>query len=537
MVKVLMSGPVHSEVEFSLLAARVKQLQASAAGPFNLLFLLGMPGSCAGIDLGIPVCAYVSGEVTGVNEHLTIMSACGIFTLQHLTVAYCFDKDISPQDSAYASLISATKATGYRGCDVFLTDQWPFDIHQFLSSADYDAFVSLGTGLGNGSRTYSSLACTLCPRYHVSAGPVFYSRAPYLNGSGSPDTRFIGLAAVTTSKEKALKWMHALSLEPLTHMSASDVMSMNQSNVGSATENPFMDTSLRSTSLGQGRRMDYKTDTHTHKKGRFDALVGEAKLKPLTPFFHDITSDQSSSLHILSGPGGDPLGSSRTLFVGGIPPRISDADIKSIFDGAGYASVSKQEGKSFCFVSFETGAAAQHVISNANDFTFRGRQLNINWAKDKTDMPPPVDHVAPSKDHKIVFFGGVPHVATIDDVLGELDIIIHEKDVVESRRPEGKSFMFVEFASYNLAAKVIEMCAAKKGGYHVFGRPVQVGWGRGREGSGAEPSECWFCLSSSTIKVYPLHHIYCYRMHHHIIIISSSLGSLYADASDCECRR
>jgi hypothetical protein len=37
----------------------------------------------------------------------------------------------------------------------------------------------------------------------------------------------------------------------------------------------------------------------------------------------------------------------------------------------------------------------------------------------------------------------------------------------------------------------------------VFGQNVFVGWGKaGVEGNGCEVSECWFCLSSATIKTH-----------------------------------
>ena len=42
-------------------------------------------------------------------------------------------------------------------------------------------------------------------------------------GNPSPCTRFIGLGKVSTSKDKTKKWMHALSLEPIVHMSKADV--------------------------------------------------------------------------------------------------------------------------------------------------------------------------------------------------------------------------------------------------------------------------------------------------------------------------
>ena len=43
-------------------------------------------------------------------------------------------------------------------------------------------------------------------------------------GQPSPCTRFIGLGSVSSSKEKNKKWLHALSLEPIVHMSRADLM-------------------------------------------------------------------------------------------------------------------------------------------------------------------------------------------------------------------------------------------------------------------------------------------------------------------------
>ena len=42
-------------------------------------------------------------------------------------------------------------------------------------------------------------------------------------GQPSPCTRFIGLGKVSTSKDKNKKWLHALSLEPIVHMSKEDL--------------------------------------------------------------------------------------------------------------------------------------------------------------------------------------------------------------------------------------------------------------------------------------------------------------------------
>ena len=77
------------------------------------------------------------------------------------------------------------------------------------------------------------------PRYHVAGAGggkkgTFYQRPPYRNqnpvsdiSTPSPCTRFISLAPVPATAppagDKSMKYLHALSLEPIVYMSAADV--------------------------------------------------------------------------------------------------------------------------------------------------------------------------------------------------------------------------------------------------------------------------------------------------------------------------
>ena len=66
---------------------------------------------------------------------------------------------------------------------------------------------------------------------HISVAICYFSATNFIYhfilisfaGQPSPCTRFIGLGKVSTSKDKNKKWLHALSLEPIVHMSKEDL--------------------------------------------------------------------------------------------------------------------------------------------------------------------------------------------------------------------------------------------------------------------------------------------------------------------------
>lgn len=81
-------------------------------------------------------------------------------------------------------------------------------------------------------------------------------------GNPSPCTRFIGLGKVSTSKDKMKKWMHALSLEPIVHMSKADVSAEPEG----TTECPYVEV---------GSTVQPSFSAPQMKKSNFDDSLGE----------------------------------------------------------------------------------------------------------------------------------------------------------------------------------------------------------------------------------------------------------------------
>lgn len=237
MVKFLVCGDV--EGQFETLLARVQALENSSHGPFQFLFITGSLFQSVEeyeritqtVQFPIPTYALDRTWIQDTstlpqNFNLLGESKIGISSISNLTVAFmCGDDDKEGVQSA----IDLSSRPSYRGCDLFLSNEWPKDMHHFLPETDMETFRSIGVGMGSGSQAVTNLCTAVRPRYHFAASKgVFFQRAPYRNdcnqeGLPSPCTRFISLGKVSTSKDKDKKWLHALSLEPIIHLSTSEV--------------------------------------------------------------------------------------------------------------------------------------------------------------------------------------------------------------------------------------------------------------------------------------------------------------------------
>ena len=56
-------------------------------------------------------------------------------------------------------------------------------------------------------------------------------------GQISPSTRFIGIGKISISKDKNKKWLHALSLEPIVHMTKEEICA----ELPSTTDCPYVE--------------------------------------------------------------------------------------------------------------------------------------------------------------------------------------------------------------------------------------------------------------------------------------------------------
>ena len=236
MVKILICGDVDGN--WDAVFSRVAALQKSAHGPFSCLFCTGKVFSTeedfkdviSKNEFIIPT--YVSNTTSVLSSscslpnNLEILEPNKLLTIQSLTVAM-FSKDKMTQ-SAMIAVKAISSSGAYRGCDLLLSDTWPYDSHQFLNEADIKLREDTSIPLGVGSSDVSNFAMLTRPRYHFSTGHSnFYQRPPFAfpssTGAAATSSRFISLAGVSKSKDKNHKWLHALSLVPITHMSATEL--------------------------------------------------------------------------------------------------------------------------------------------------------------------------------------------------------------------------------------------------------------------------------------------------------------------------
>lgn len=86
----------------------------------------------------------------------------------------------------------------------------------------------------------------------------------------------------------------------------------------------------------------------------------------------------SSSGSPMSGRGGgETLPDAWQLFVGGLPPQTSDADIRSVFEREGTVLDVRVNPKNFAFVIFNGPDPVQKIMSNKDQYQLNGRRLNI----------------------------------------------------------------------------------------------------------------------------------------------------------------
>lgn len=84
----------------------------------------------------------------------------------------------------------------------------------------------------------------------------------------------------------------------------------------------------------------------------------------------------------------------KKLFVGNLPYKTTDTDLKEMFSQSGEVSeavviMDRERGvsKGFGFVTMTDDAQAQAAIDSWNGKEFEGRALTVNEARPQTDRP------------------------------------------------------------------------------------------------------------------------------------------------------
>ena len=419
--------------------------------------------------------SYISSEIHD-DVKVGAEASAGMATLHSLTVAF---QNMEVREADTALLTKYCARSAYRGCDILLTSGWPAELHHFLSASDLDSLRSLQVGLGSGVASAGVCAMSVLPRYHVSGGDVhkniFYQRPPYINSNtghvAAPVTRFVSLAHIGTvpavgADAKSVKYVHALSLEPIVHMTNSAICEIP---LGS-TECPY---------ASGAKTNQCNNDLYRKRSGFDDSVTSEGSNKRFKAEGSGATTGANFFGAAGLGPDGVRIGAKSAnlvppspeatlLFLGGLP-ALPNTEFLSLFPGS--TSMRRPEGKTFGFLDFSTHAAALKVVeeSSKRAILVSGRPITVGWAAASNDKstksaippPPPLPRTTalnitqpPSTDCRVLFLGNLP--PDIGSTIPGVPVIFTSitsvfVGVKAFRRVPNKRYAFVEFGSHGEA--------------------------------------------------------------------------------------
>lgn len=173
---------------------------------------------------------------------------------------------------------------------------------------------------------------------------------------------------------------------------------------------------------------------------------------PQSPTFANIGNQAyGGSMHATSS---FPMGTSRTVYLGNIPPETSAEEILGHVRSGQIESVRLLPDKNCAFISFLDGSSATHFHSDAilKKLSIRGQDIKIGWGK-PSQVPTSVAlAVQQSGASRNVYLGNLPEDVTeaeLREDLGKFGPIDTVKIVRE------KSIGFVHFLSIGNAIKAV----------------------------------------------------------------------------------
>uniref|UniRef100_K3X1K7 Cwf19-like C-terminal domain-containing protein n=1 Tax=Globisporangium ultimum (strain ATCC 200006 / CBS 805.95 / DAOM BR144) TaxID=431595 RepID=K3X1K7_GLOUD len=261
MVKILLCGQVNAQ--WDLVFERVKKLNAAAKGaPFEALLCVGraLPIPAAYVDgsKSVPIPTYfvtafedenalesdatqaalyakvsqpqadTNGPVE-VGKNLFFLGKQGVTTIEGLKVAF-LSGTAAKDENAVSSLplhysmamvgelIASIEKQGAHDIDFLLTAEYAVNFQKLLPEQQVPPELQTVEA----SPHLQKLLQVVHPKYHITSASatngVFYQRLPYVSEHASSGrksvTRLIGLCGVSTSKNKAHKYLHALQVTP-----------------------------------------------------------------------------------------------------------------------------------------------------------------------------------------------------------------------------------------------------------------------------------------------------------------------------------
>lgn len=276
MPKVLVCGDLVGAEAVAALQNKVSKLNASAHGPFDVLFCTGVDATAlsaletseqpfavplwflALAGAGSAALSFAAGSPQSDKLKATWLGSGGVNDVAGLRVAYSDSVDES--DPAFLRFLSKLRQPGAGAVDVLLTPDWPRGVLAGLPPTALPPPVQPLFYAGTPAAARAAQHAE--PRYHFAGGrKAFFQRPPYHAGgrgdtanssssssgtsSGNGITRFISLSAVAAGDDKGeKKYLHALNLAPAASL---DAAALREVPVGT-TNNPYGTTASAASS-------------------------------------------------------------------------------------------------------------------------------------------------------------------------------------------------------------------------------------------------------------------------------------------------
>lgn len=450
-LKVLFFGEIGDNAE--QMSSKVAALHTSKAGPFDAAICVGTTQLSRSLlmDLKLPIPVYLHAveledglEITAAieqqQESPVLLLAPNLYLLQdakrsfheavqtpvsgiwsipivpkhpELVIAAC-PAHLRVDSPAGEPLATSLRHVSYRGCDVLLTFELPQGIEKIL--VENAPAVSYDT---------ADIALLARARYHfVSPHATYQQSPPFGHLSATTNTsetlhtgRLITLAPFSSSKDKSLKSVHALSLTPLLAMSANDLAQQQKPVVTC----PYTDASYP-TDGPRASMVSSKSTTMGMSEARARRILAEEQQRHVTSAASRWAGNKRSrdKDHIAAAT--DP--SVKTLFLHGLHKDVSgqlqsaggDIVILQAFRQPWQATKIRKPpaaSTSFCFVEFPTHELAlQCITDTGGEVTILGVHLTIKWAatpqsnKKPTNAAPEYERLTEgqAKDSSTIYF-------------------------------------------------------------------------------------------------------------------------------------
>lgn len=565
-IKILLVGSVGEH--FHVLSKKVKSLNSSKAGPFDVCFCVGPIQVPKDLNSDLPLPVYLQ-DYQPAPDSPQEASSNGILSLGNNLWTFQRTKDSKSFESYevklsnYAHpLIVASCSRHIRlddlsdkdqpQCDILLSSDWPQGMEDVVNVDTEPLSFDL-----------AQVALLCRPRYHVAPSSKFYHASPPYNIPNSTHVcRFLALAPVIQEKpSKTTKFVHAIGLVPLRATppptTAASTLPCPFISTPSPTTNKILAVKYNSSSNSKSN--DFRFNLNGNKRGRNEASNDEDNLE------NNLEPPEDPTIN--------------TLFLYGLHRDVTgelqsteSSKVLIAFSKYGVTKVRhppNSRTSTFCFLEFpDQKKALACILDCSGRFTIDGVDLTLKWATQnnrkrqrhesqhhfvtQAEAPNsttlyfhPPKKTDPNQELDESFFKDVCAYMqkTLEDALnegndGEDRVTAETEPALKVELRPKDSFAFLEFASHAAATMALAAATNSTDGGFLLEEPTSapkppanlVGttlrWAKGEpKQSGREKilealglerqyypadsrTDCWFCLASPTCETHLIIGVY-----------------------------